>query len=718
MLDTINGLEGYMSRYGSLLAEQAQRSLKPLHTPGLHPPAQVDALRSPFEAQAHVIAANTKSLRHNKSLTICGECGVGKTLVGMLSAHHHAGGRPYRALVFGPPHLVGKWQREITETIPGATATIIDDYRQVTRHPWRTTKPTGPEWWIISNNRAKLGSKWKPSYATRVKPAGVAYCHDCDWPVMKKESQTQELVPLPLEDLEKRRHFCENCHSALWTYTHEIDRWPVATYIHKHLKGVFKYLIVDEVHEEKGEDTAQANAMGSLAAACRYTIAMTGTLIGGYADHMRTMLFRLSPTSLVGEGFGWSDRMPFNERYGRIERKTTERESKSGKTNRQSRGSSGRTVKYVRPGIMPTFFGRHLMGNTVFLGLEEVADNLPLLTEEVLPVDMDREQAEAYSEVEELLTQALKEMVAKGDKRLLGAMLQTLLGYCDRPYGWGEIGYYQIDEDSGAKTWQHVVTPAELDAQKQRPKEEELLRHVVAEKALGRKSWVFTTMTDKRDVTERLKDLLTACGVRTTILRANVETRKREAWIAENGPKYDCIISHPQLIQTGIDLFDKKGGHNFPTLVWYLTGYNLFTMRQASRRAWRIGQQADCKVLYLYYEGTMQARAMTLMGTKLTAAEAIEGKFSADGLAAMAGSEGSMEMALARSLVNNLDDLDAARVWTKVGAKPRPVVPVTPEPAIVVPEMHHRPLRSSKRRRVVAPVATRQLSLFDDLAVA
>jgi hypothetical protein len=101
-------------------------------------------------------------------------------------------------------------------------------------------------------------------------------------------------------------------------------------------------------------------------------------------------------------------------------------------------------------------------------------------------------------------------------------------------------------------------------------------------------------------------------------------------------------------------------------LIFYQTGYNLFTMRQASRRAWRIGQRNDCKVVYLYYRGTLQARAMALMGKKMEAAQALEGKFSAEGLASMAGEEGSAEMALAKSLADRIDEGDAARHWAKV----------------------------------------------------
>src|SRR5437016_6712674 len=106
-------------------------------------------------------------------------------------------------------------------------------------------------------------------------------------------------------------------------------------------------------YEEKGLDTAQGHAAGALAAACSKVIALTGTLIGGYAEHLRPLLFRLSPGSLVHEGLTWSDSLAFNERYGRIETRITERAGGGNESdNRMSRGSKS-TVKSIRPGIMP-----------------------------------------------------------------------------------------------------------------------------------------------------------------------------------------------------------------------------------------------------------------------------------------------------------------------------------------------------------------------------
>lgn len=103
-----------------------------------------------------------------------------------------------------------------------------------------------------------------------------------------------------------------------------------------------------------------------------------------------------------------------------------------------------------------------------------------------------------------------------------------------------------------------------------------------------------------------------------------------------------------------------------------MTGSNLFTLRQAARRAWRIGQTAPCRVVYLYDEGTMQDRAMALMGKKLTAAQALEGSFSSEGLVALAGEDANVEIALARSLVGRMDEGDARRLWTRVTTSHEP----------------------------------------------
>src|SRR5262249_14558427 len=357
----------------------------------------------------------------------------------------------------------------------------------------------------------------------------------------------------------------------------------------------------------------------------------------------------------------------FNEGYGRIETKIVQREGGNDEDNKQSRGSKKSKTKYIRPGIMPTLFGRHLLGNAIFLGLGEVAENLPPLEEQVIAVDMDPELEEPYREVEQALMETVKAMLRSGKKNLLGTMLQTLLLYLDHPFDWGQVGYWDRTP-SGKKSFVSVVWPPSLNSSKVYAKEQRLLAVIEFERQRGRQCWVYVQYTGEKDCLSRLESLCRECGFATQVLRSSVQLARREDWIKRNGPGTDVVLSHPKLVETGLDLFDKVGAYNFPTLIFYQTGYNLFTMRQASRRAWRIGQRKDCKVIYLYYGGTLQSRAMSLMGKKMEAAQALEGKFSAEGLASMAGEEGSAEMALAKSLADRIEEGDAARHWAKVGA--------------------------------------------------
>jgi hypothetical protein len=693
-------LDDYLRKYGKLLARQAEGAMRPLHIPGRDECRIASLLRKPFEAQAHVIAAGAKALKRDRALWVIGEMGVGKTLIGQGIAHSHAT-RPYRALVMCPGQLVNKWERELKETLPGVQVVQLESWRDCVRlykQHYKLTnnitkgreeatwgRPKKTTWYIIARDRAKLGAKWRPAYTTRPKDDAL-YCPKCGQRLVKKgkteDSGGEEAnVLLKPSDLAKRQLRCHYkpegqpvCGEALFQQTSELQRFEPAKFIHKRLKNFFDYFLLDEAHEEKSADSAQGNAVGSLVAGCKRFMACTGTLIGGYAEHIRPLLLRSAPTSLIQEGFGWHNPMEFSETYGRIETRVTERDGQDGggnqwgEGNRQSRGKTKSTSKYTRPGIMPTLFGRHLMRTAVFLGLDEVAANLPSLEEIVLGVPMDDEVGPAYQDVQETMQAVIKEMVRKGNRKFLGAMLQTLLAYPDHPYGWGEVGYH--DDDGG---FVPVVEPPNFHPAKVRPKEEELLKIIDKEVKEGRQVWIYTTMTGEKDVADRLLKLITKRGYRAEVLRSTVELKKREEWIAKHGPGNQVIISHPKLVETGLDLFDKFGGHNFSTLIFYQTGYNLFTLRQASRRSWRIGQRLPCRVYYLYYEGhvpgtapTMQARAMSLMGKKLSAAHAIEGKFSSDGLVALSGDDG-VEMALAKSLADQIDEGCPTRAWVKVG---------------------------------------------------
>ena len=84
--------------------------------------------------------------------------------------------------------------------------------------------------------------------------------------------------------------------------------------------------------------------------------------------------------------------------------------------------------------------------------------------------------------------------------------------------------------------------------------------------------------------------------------------------------------------------------------------YSVYTMRQASRRSWRIGQTQPVRVVFMSYRGTLQADALKLVARKLQSSLAVEGELTEDGLAAFGDDGDDVMMALARKIVSGEHD--------------------------------------------------------------
>ena len=91
-------------------------------------------------------------------------------------------------------------------------------------------------------------------------------------------------------------------------------------YIGRYMKGWWDYAIADELHQ-LAQETAQGNNLGVLYRCSRKLIGLTGTLMGGYADDLFNLFYRMKPRQMAAEGFaaGGSGRRDFAERYGVLE---------------------------------------------------------------------------------------------------------------------------------------------------------------------------------------------------------------------------------------------------------------------------------------------------------------------------------------------------------------------------------------------------------------
>lgn len=694
VLKKVKSMNDYLRAYGKSLADGIKDRAEPLFSPGDEWDDKVYSLRKrPFQAQGDAIMGVSKLLDDYNSAVVVGEMGCGKTLMGLAVPYVHANGdRPARTLVMCPGHLVKKWQREALETIPDSEARIIrklDDLRCLDPD----ARPQRPDYTIVSKDRAKLGYAWRPAVLER---KNEYYCPDCSSLITNSDG-----IPVSYQYLQRNKRDCPDCDSPLWQADNErIRRFPLSEYIKRYYKGYFDFLVADEVHELKGGSTAQGNSFGALACACDKTIALTGTLVGGYADDIFYVLYRLDPESMKEEGLDYNQVSGWMGRYGVLERITRTYPQ----DNKFSKGKKNNTHLKRKPGISPLVFSRHLLNKTIFLGLEDIAPDLPAFNEEVHGVAMDDELRDAYGELEDKLYSAVREALSRGSKALLGTYVNALLSYPDRPFDNECI----LDP----RTCEIIAEPEELPKDKVYAKEQLLIDLVKNSLSDGRKVFTYAQYTGTKDVTTRLQKLLLDEDISADVLRASVSPEKREDWIRDKVQSgAEAVIANPKLVQTGLDLYD------FPTLVFYQTGYSIFTLRQASRRSWRIGQDKDVKVHYLYYIPTMQEKAMSLMGSKLEASLAIEGKFSEDGLLAMTQGE-DITTVLAKTLVDGLEDEGVEKIWSNLNQMNS--IASKNEPSsdgwlfYVDPEDFVKQKRS-RRKTKAESTEYRQLSLFGDV---
>jgi len=122
------------------------------------------------------------------------------------------------------------------------------------------------------------------------------------------------------------------------------------------------------------------------------------------------------------------------------------------------------------------------------------------------------------------------------------------------------------------------------------------------------------------------------------------------------------LLSNPELVKVGLDLIQ------FPTIVFYQTGYNIFTLRQAARRSWRIGQRRPVRVFFMVYKNTMQETAISLIAKKLEVALLLEGDLP-EGLAEYQVEGGSLLEEMSRALVEGRKCSGAETAWANFRKK-------------------------------------------------
>lgn len=410
--------------------------------------------------------------------------------------------------------------------------------------------------------------------------------------------------------------------------------------------------------------------------------------MNGYASNLFHLLYRMFPARLIENGFSWDDVGRWIDLYGVREKVTKIR--KDDDLNSSSNGSSTRSNIKELPAAAPQLFTDMLSDVACFIQMSDMFEVLPELSEGPMNVSLNGDMSfipcitrverrsgrtkrkpskgmrlvappwylpRNLSRVEGLLRTAVeKELRGGGQSVLLGSLLSTLLSYPDVPFNFE--GVYHPDNGD------EIVPPTyRLSDRVFYPKELQLIKYVKSRLKVGRKVGIYATFTGKMGTLERLQLLLEEQGIKTAVLESNVEGPDREEWIAQREMEgVQVLLTNPILVSTGLDLL------GFPSLFFYQTGYRLSIVRQASRRHWRIGQKNLCETVYCGYQDTMQELAINLMAAKMSAALALEGQFSQEGLVALTeGSGGSLASELAKRFVGNDMGVESAEsIWGKM----------------------------------------------------
>lgn len=799
--DEVSNVTGYLNTFGVTVADRIRNQFMPLFDPASEPLSdEVLSINdfitqragySLYDAQLAVAEAVKRQLDRKKKALIIAECGSGKTKIGstalgalhgLWAAQKKDGEGKSFGIVMCPSHVTRKWVREIGETLPDTYAMVVHSITDLDRLYALYEQGDKSVYAVFSKERARDGYMRYPAVRWN-KRCRAFLCPDCDAVIEMEISEDGAHYTVPADQFffqreHKKNHVCPKCGTPLWSAVnpdrrmewvkigeygwvhrygaeahlkhtknaHVCDqlaqiaqdpdgyypvrgaqrRYPLSTYIKKKLHGRIGSFLCDELHEYNNA-SGQGDAMAELYGASKLFVGMTATLINGYSSGIFHLLYRIVPGLMLKDGKQYGSPGDFDAEYGVVENAY---ETRDAEYNANRRASKRKTRTRQLPGVSPLVFSRFLLEYTAFLSLSDMGKDLPSYEEIPVALDMPEDVGECYQAVQNVLQKVLKND-RKAAQKILSAYLNLLTVYPDQPYDQPEV----IHPITGMP----IVTPKSCgDFSRLFPKEEKVLELVRQKAANGERVLIYTSWT-RTDSQQKLLKLMQENGYRTEILAPQIATEKREEWVdkrVRNG--LQVLITNPRCVETGLDL------NAFTTIIFYSMGYNLFTLRQASRRSWRINQTAPkVEVYMLYYADTLQAKAIKLMASKLAVAGIIEGTFSEEGLAAMSDVRdmtSQMAKELAAGIRDNVEDIAAAfkkmaiinperkrpaQLTVKENALPEPETPSTDEgnrtrsvQAATSWELYEGLLartqeEKKKQRSKVAEVDENQLSIFD-----
>ena len=249
--DSVDNVTGYLTTFGVTVAERIRDQFEPLFDPAREPLSPEilevnDYIRdhagySLYDAQLAVAESVKRQLGKDKCAFIVAECGSGKTKIGsaaIAAALYGLRGdqskreqRKTFNLILCPSHVMKKWVREITETLPNTVGVIVKSITELDKLYALYERGDKHVFAIFSKEKARDGYMKRPAVLWNQRRHAFL-CPTCMGEIvvpitedgvqyMEKATQFHFRVEC------KKNHKCPVCDAPLWTTVNptETSEW-------------------------------------------------------------------------------------------------------------------------------------------------------------------------------------------------------------------------------------------------------------------------------------------------------------------------------------------------------------------------------------------------------------------------------------------------------------------------------------------------------------
>jgi hypothetical protein len=609
--------------------------------------------RGPLPGQQHVIAGMFQAMQEGRRRFILrGETGVGKTQIQLmlLDMADRAGMDVYPAVIVQPRRVLKQWRERVKAIIPNSITMKIErpidaevfasvarlyhgkkavfgviPYSMISRGPGYSSA-----YRIVGyNNGRKDGDgHYIPSSPFALRDDVAVGCPVCFTPMMRvnipgAHLKTQDLKnKKDLEALLDRgiKVKCKKCGSPLYEAVRPIPpgkdasarkvRFDVGEYMFRNWKRLsraaggklYRSLVLDEVHKIMNSNSIRGETCANMSSVADNLFGLGATIYGGTASSIFWLYFMFHPEAW----YEWGP-LPVARAKWFDELANTAEVTKEADPGIISPGGMGK-MRTARPRVTkkevpaaPPKLIKMLAERTIHVKLQNLGVEQPPLTVGSVKVKLDDEHQFQY---EQFFQRAIQNAIQHKIGAFASMHLQSAITYPIAP--WQER---HADYDPNIKVFpeSYICAP-----------ERELIRFVKEELEQKRKTIIYITHTDIRDIANRIIQILGNEGVTGVRLPKTLDRELVPEWLADEASKFDTVILNQRSVE-GVDAI------KFQNVFFYELDSSVYPVTQASGRHWRLGQTEPCKTVFMEVEKTLLHRILAIVMQRMAAASMVYG---------------------------------------------------------------------------------------------